>query len=95
MGLDENGLRQADADASEREADTEPHAATGTDVPNHLGPEAGAPADSAAEAEPHAPESAGRRVHGVPPLVPPEHALDDHLWLHCNLLKHWQQSNLS
>jgi hypothetical protein len=44
MGLDENGLRQADADASEREADTEPHAATGTDVPNHLGPEA----DSAA-----------------------------------------------
>jgi hypothetical protein len=58
--LDGNGLRQADANAGESDADAEPHVTTGT--------------DSAAGAEPHAPEGAGRRVHGVPPLVPPEHA---------------------
>ena len=69
---DEDVLRQADADAGEREADAEPHAAAGADVPNHLGAEPGAPTDSATEAEPHAPERAGRRVDGIPPLVPPK-----------------------
>jgi len=70
----EDVLRQADADAGERETDDEPHAAAGADVPNHLGAEPGAPVDSATEAEtePHAPERAGRRVDGVPPLVPPK-----------------------
>ena len=68
----EDVLRQADADAGERETDAEPHAAAGADVPNHLGAEPGAPVDSATEAEPHAPERAGRRVDGVPPLVPPK-----------------------
>jgi len=82
---DEAVLRQADADAGEREPNAEPHATPGADVPNHLRPEPGAPADAAAEAEPHAPEGAGRRVHGVPALVPPEHALDDHPQLHRSL----------
>lgn len=82
---DEAVLRQADADAGEREPNAEPHATPGADVPNHLRPEPGAPADAAAEAEPHAPEGAGRRVHRVPALVPPEHALDDHPQLHRSL----------
>ena len=92
----EDVLRQADADAGEREADAEPHAAPGADVPNDLGPESRAPADAAAEAEADAPEGAGRGVHGVPALVPPEHALDDHPRLHRNLNKrrNSQVSNL-
>jgi hypothetical protein len=84
---DEAVLRQADADAGEREPNAEPHAAPGAYVPNHLRPEAGAPADATADAEPHTPEGAGRRVHGVPALVPPEHALDDHPQLHGSLDK--------
>jgi hypothetical protein len=90
---DEAVLRQADADAGEREADAESHAAPGADVPNHLGPESRPPADAAAEAEPDAPEGAGRRVHGVPALVPPEHALDDHPRLHRNLNKRTEQQS--
>lgn len=80
--LDEAVLRQADADTGERDADAESDAAAGADVSDHLGPEAGPPADPAAEAEADAPERAERRVHGVPPLVAPQHPLYDHPRLH-------------
>lgn len=85
---DEAVLRQADADAGERDADAEPDAAAGADVADDLGPEPRPPPNPAPEPQPDPPERAHRRVHGVPPLVPPQHPLDYHPRLHLHRRRH-------
>lgn len=80
--LDDAVLWQPDADTGERDADAEADTASGADVADDLGPKPWAPPDAAAEPQPDAPEGAGRRVHGVPTLVPAQHPLYDHLRLH-------------
>ena len=96
--LDDAVLWQPDADAGERDADAEAHAASGADVADDLGPEPWAPPDPAAEPQPDAPERAHCRVHGVPPLIPAQHPLYDHRRLyrrHRDLRQRQRQRDLN